>query len=931
MEDECSQRQLNSLDAPLESPDATPRLNFAINPHLPDDAEDFQEDQGDRNPEFVKFFENPENLRRSFTFNSRYMTEDRVMYPLLCSMMEELMGRNDYFKRQNGCLFHNVEINGRNVWAIKSAMGTGKTTFLKAYLENVIAFEAWKQPTTPLHIVVVVSRISLADTYATLLRDIGFINYRESDTPTIDAMRVICTPESYARLQEQSSSGISGFKDVDILILDELETLLNSVMSKTMDQRRGLFFALFAEYFKETTTQVIAMDACLTFASMELLLTMCGLDPDEDDIRIPKVVFTIYNTCRPALPNQITVTRSLSVFENHIFRAIDHCIREEWEHQETLIQSGELLMADMRPEFQIVIAHGSLKKLNGLHMKLCQQYPDYCSDRTCARVNSATGENKSIDEWVNFRIIQHTSSIAAGCDYNPAKRGRNVFVFSWTLCQITPDLMCQMTFRTRLPIARQVTFYVPIQINGRAVQIEDRQQLIDSYNLAGTFLRVKELRSDLTTFRLTKVSNELGRSVRVPMLNIESLAVLIHLHQRVKQNQAENNYMKRLVIVLSDMSDDFLTTLRTTDFDIDLPGSVDDETLLVESKRDRKLKAENIELSHQHIDNVIEKAIERIIEFVGDGGVAEVSDLIKRFDQSNRSISHKSTEVDVFVYRTAMILQSIGLKRIPGAGNNHVDDFHSFYHSHHQWFSENWEFYQLLLDGTNKVDLQSEGSWYAGKDTRNILACRNFRVYLTLETVRVLIPSAIIEKDDHLSLKPMFSNAPRAGKTSYPANLFPNAVKLHSMEFRNYDGLLIHQFAHKRPELFTNIFKDVKGVKAMGDRYIPPGEGRLDRFSCQTMADNVKTILSHAGFRLSQGKKRYLPTPRDAPPGAPRPNTVEYDLLPVARDIHIVTKIRQLRDDIIAYRDTRVVSTEWIQVRSSIDDWKYLSMFESLF
>eukprot|EP00798_Chlamydomonas_sp_ICE-L_P013162 gene13162-biopygen2115 len=143
-----------------------------------------------------------------------------------------------------------------NTLSVRSPMGSGKSTMLDALLERVGEDKT---------VLVVTYRQSLALEHKRKLARRGFVSYLDADVTPQDLRqrdktpRVICQIESLHKLAKHTCMRYltSGF---DIVVLDEVESLLRHFMSPTvvnpLSEIQGL-----ADTLNATTTGVVTMDA----------------------------------------------------------------------------------------------------------------------------------------------------------------------------------------------------------------------------------------------------------------------------------------------------------------------------------------------------------------------------------------------------------------------------------------------------------------------------------------------------------------------------------------------------------------------------------------------------------------------------------------------------------------------------------------------
>eukprot|EP00798_Chlamydomonas_sp_ICE-L_P031957 gene31957-biopygen9484 len=153
-----------------------------------------------------------------------------------------------------------------NTLSVRSPMGSGKSTMLDALLERVGEDKT---------VLVVTYRQSLALEHKRKLARKGFVSYLDADVTPQDLRRrdktprVICQIESLHRLAEHTCMRYltSGF---DIVVLDEVESLLRHFMSPTVVNPFAEIQGL-ADTLNATTTGVVTMDATWGSVTKEFL------------------------------------------------------------------------------------------------------------------------------------------------------------------------------------------------------------------------------------------------------------------------------------------------------------------------------------------------------------------------------------------------------------------------------------------------------------------------------------------------------------------------------------------------------------------------------------------------------------------------------------------------------------------------------------
>lgn len=883
----------------------------------------------------------PEWAGRYLAFDERYVTDSIYYERILSTLMSDLTLRGTTSERgwAHGDLFEPASNDARSSFFFKSAMGTGKTTMLYDYLRKVDAWERAMRMDNPdmqpLRIIVLVARVALGTMYSDKLADLGFVFYKDADDHVIADNRVIITPHSYGRLQRIGMRGgevQKKFMAVDIMIADEWLTTMASLNDKTMKNRRGLFYAIWQQYWRCDKTQFIVIDACLDSSAIETLERLTRFNGRGDDRRlIPKECYVVYNCHRPADPEQIRVVDSLDLFFQCIKEAIAVCIEEDWEKRQQRIElaanNPDYVAPD--PEYQIIIAHASLQKQQTLHQLLVTNFPDYCNDRTCVIINSKSGgTNLRTSDWCKYYIIQHTSTIAAGSDYNPPKRGRHVYVFSYTFDKIPAPLMAQMTFRARLPIVRSVTFFIPRQPKRDPPLCVNRVELLRHMEMTASFCDLPRLANDRSVYELVEEEID-GEVCYVARLNGHDFGLDVVVDQMISQNRALNDYGEYMVDVLADMSE-FWRSVKNT-------GSYVRATERIQTSDVAALKREREALAIFKNTSFV-KTFAFFLDQLALDARTPIDDMIKLFDaQKNRNIRARQNADGVFVYETCIMLKSLGLRELPFRGETLLLDLlEEFVAENAVWFQRNWESFRQLCRGSAEITRESVNEYIQQLETRSKVPTDAVRVFYILQALSVLVPNAVIEEaDGSLRFRPLYAVNPAV------VHCFaPTSVEIKSTLMKDASKLAIVDLSDKSPNIYRYAFGDCRGFPAplngamdyLCDRDACPDPTQFKKmrgaisYICHEL---TKACLDSVGMKLagnSNDTRKYNET---VPYQTAKASVTVYNLAKGGDTPSVVYQLHRNIESLRRHKQN-VVDIGWAMLKPELMGWRYLALWENL-
>jgi len=139
---------------------------------------------------------------------------------------------------------------------IHAGMGTGKSFQTK----KLIAEGCYRR------VLVIAPRITYAEFITGELAELGFVCYRHSQSHTLKHDRIVCSMESLHR--------ISGH--FDLVICDEIETILKSITSQTNSDNFAITNTLWRRIITNPDTKVIGGDAFLTQRTIDYFRNLPG-------------------------------------------------------------------------------------------------------------------------------------------------------------------------------------------------------------------------------------------------------------------------------------------------------------------------------------------------------------------------------------------------------------------------------------------------------------------------------------------------------------------------------------------------------------------------------------------------------------------------------------------------------------------------------
>ncbi len=269
---------------------------------------------------------------------------------------------------------------------LRSPPGTGKTSYMAKEFKRIIEDH-------PDYVCVAISpRCSVTQQHFKSFKKLGFIHYSQHKDDLALANRIIITLDSLAKID----------KDIDVIYIDEVESLLEHVFADTIKHRNQVWQKLL--YVCSHAKLVIATDADFGDLSISFFKTVLGALRD-NNILLPKEVqqSTLF------LDN-IQPTESLNV---HLSTN-----RKQWYQQ-----LERILACDSSKVF---IGCDSRKAACNIRQQIkawlkCQASPSFTSDQILLYTSHDGDKQDLIDvnlTWANAKIVICSPTVVYGIDYD---------------------------------------------------------------------------------------------------------------------------------------------------------------------------------------------------------------------------------------------------------------------------------------------------------------------------------------------------------------------------------------------------------------------------------------------------------------------------------------------------------------------------------
>jgi hypothetical protein len=293
---------------------------------------------------------------------------------------------------------------------IYAPMGKGKTQFIKDYIK--------------LHPDKSILYLSCRQSFANFItgedfKEIGLVNYldfKENKQEITKHKKICCSLESLRDLE---------FIDkFDIIILDEVETVLNIFSSPTMKGNTTYNYNLLKSYI-DKSERVFAADAFITNRTIDFINNFQG---DKTIIINEK-------------PNIERI--AIEVHENIILNVLCDSIKKG---EKNYICFGSAKKLNLF--YDTIIKNKLLEKEEILYYMSSSD--DNETKRTLNNINN---------EWVKYKLVMTTPTITIGCSFSVPDYFDNTFIISYPSC-VVRDIF-QMHMRARTIKKNKIYFSIP--------------------------------------------------------------------------------------------------------------------------------------------------------------------------------------------------------------------------------------------------------------------------------------------------------------------------------------------------------------------------------------------------------------------------------------------------------------------------------------
>jgi len=282
---------------------------------------------------------------------------------------------------------------------ILAPMGKGKTQFIKDYIKL--------NPDKS------ILYISCRQSFANFItgedfKEIGLVNYMDlkKDKRNFKNNNKICC-------SLESLDDVEYIDKFDIIILDEVETVLNILSSQTMENKTLYNYNLLKSYI-DKSERVFAADAFITNRTIDFINNFKG---DK----------TIIINEKPNIER-----RAIEIHENKILNVLCDSIKR-----------GE----------KNYVCFGSAKKLNLFYdsiikNKLLEKEDIFYYTSTADDNKTKETLNNINNEWVKYKLVMTTPTITVGCSFSVPDYFDNTFIVSYPSCVVRDTFQTHMRART---------------------------------------------------------------------------------------------------------------------------------------------------------------------------------------------------------------------------------------------------------------------------------------------------------------------------------------------------------------------------------------------------------------------------------------------------------------------------------------------------
>jgi hypothetical protein len=382
------------------------------------------------------------------------------------------------------------------VLAVRAHCGSGKSKATNDLIVRVRGMQALLTggfiSDDTKRIIIISPRISFSKAIMGALKLHGFVLYSDVDN-LHDCVRLIVQYESLHRLLE-------GSIQYDLVILDELETILECALSTKTNKRHLLINGRVFEALNKNAHKVVALDADLSNKGLDMLKTMVGAENITLDI----------NTYQ-RLPRTLSLYEDDLVWRQHLHEKIT-------EHKRLIIAVTSKEFAD--------------KHIVPLLQTVAHAY---------YHVDNKDEREALIDineEWCKYQVVMFTPCITVGCDFSVHDHFHEVWAMAASNSAV-PRQLFQMMWRCRHPkspimhvLVKRAVFEGDLPLTTDAVMAALRRKIVHCSDIES------ELRAN---WRL-----QVGDDMRMQWVGDDDWLTQVYAHSEVEKNRAKKDFVSEV-------------------------------------------------------------------------------------------------------------------------------------------------------------------------------------------------------------------------------------------------------------------------------------------------------------------------------------------------------------------------------------------------
>lgn len=225
--------------------------------------------------------------------------------------------------------------------------------------------------------------------------------------------RIVISPESLKRLFQKAELGTIQMRRFDLIILDEFVSTILHSDSKTLNDRRPLFFSYLSAAIGDQRTTIVCMDAFMCPVIIEEhRLFRKRLRSDLDTL-------VLYNRHAPITEKG----RVRWVFDPYQLKAMLHQLIVTSYQTEWIARSVD---PSLPITMQIIMCFGSIDHMHATYEELLLTYGAWLKESDILCIDSGSGGDAKMTTkrpedpltgWGIYSVVMYTSSVQSGVNY----------------------------------------------------------------------------------------------------------------------------------------------------------------------------------------------------------------------------------------------------------------------------------------------------------------------------------------------------------------------------------------------------------------------------------------------------------------------------------------------------------------------------------